>query len=98
MVTSKSALLTHPEMEFDTVVCKYSWTLRTLLDKHAALKVKTFPVWKMIPWFSCKTEDVKKQHRKLESLWRGTHLPVHRNMYQAQKRLINDLINTSIIK
>ena len=45
----KSAILRHPAMEPDAMVYQYNSTLRTLLDKHAPLKRKTFPVRQMIP-------------------------------------------------
>jgi hypothetical protein len=47
----------------------------------------------MIPWFSDEIEDATQQRRKLERLWRRTGLTVHRQMYQAQKRLLNHLMN-----
>ena len=35
---------------------------------------------------------------KLESLWRRTRLTVPSQMYQAQKRLLNDLMNSKKAK
>jgi len=85
-------------MELDAMVCQCNSTLRTLLDKHAPLKIKTFPVRQMIPWFSDEIEDAKQQRRKLERLWRRTRLTVHRQMYQAQRRLFNDLMHSEKAK
>ena len=89
-----SEIITHPATELDGMVHQYNTTLRALLDKHAPLKTKTFPVRQMIPWYSDEIEDAKQQRRKLERLWRRTRLTVHRQMYQAQKQLLNDLIKS----
>ena len=94
----ESAILRHPPMELDAMVCQYNSTLRTLLDKHASVKSKTFPVRQMITWFSDEVEDVKQQRRKLERVWKRTSLTEHRQMYQTQKRLLNDLINSENAK
>ena len=92
------AILRHPAMELDPMVCQYNSTLRTLLDKQAPLKSKTFPVRKMISWFSDEIENARQQRRKRESLWRRPLLTGHRQMYQAQKRLLNNLMNSEKAK
>ena len=97
-MTSESLILRHPAMELDAIVCQYNSTLRTLLNKYASLKSKTFPVREMIPWSSDEIEDAKQQRRKLERFWRRTPLTVHRQMYQAQKRLLNELMNSEEAK
>ena len=89
-----SAIITYPATELDAMVHQYNSTLRSLLDKHAPLKSNIFPVRHMIPWYSDEIEDAKQQRRKLERLWRRTRLTVHRQMYQAQKQLLNDLNNS----
>ncbi|KAK2163487.1 hypothetical protein LSH36_79g11101 [Paralvinella palmiformis] len=75
-------ILRYPAMELDSIVCQCNLPLKTLLDKHAPLKSKTFPVRQMIPWFSDEIQDPKQQRRQLERFWRRTRLTVHRQMYQ----------------
>jgi len=94
----ESAILRRPAVELDAMVCQYNSTLRTLLEKHASLKSKTFPVRQMIPRFSDDIEDAKQERRKLDRLWRRTTLTIHRQMYQAQKRLLNELMNSEEAK
>ena len=94
----ETAILRHSAIELDAMVYQYNSPLRPILDKHSQLESNTFRVRQMIPWFPDQIEDAKQQLEKLERLWTRTRLTVHRQMYQAKKRLFGDLMNSDKVK
>ena len=53
----------------DNLVSAYERSLKSVLDAHAALKIKSVSCRRRIPWFSADLAGAIHKHQKLERIW-----------------------------
>ena len=75
----------------------YNSTLRTVLDKHAPVRQRTFRQRKPTPWFSAVSDQflkLKRERRKAEAAWlKSGKLTVFKQVYETIKRKVIDLVD-----
>lgn len=70
--------------------------LRSVLDKHAPMSRCAIRPGKQAPWYSDIRDDLtdaKKQRRRAEKQWLDTGLTVHKQIFNAAKRLVIKIVH-----
>jgi len=70
-------------------VQKYNQGLTEVLEKHAPSSKRMITVRQDSPWFNTDIKMAKQKRRQLENKWRQSHLQFDREMYEAQRNLVN---------
>ena len=74
-------------------VQQYDSVLKILLDKHAPEISKRVVERDSRPWMTNKIAQAKRKTRRVERRWRRTRLTVHREIYEAERQNVRDMIN-----
>ena len=74
------------------LVGAYTLSVKCVLDKHAPERLTTVRRDKPNPWYNGDIDDARRRRRKAESVWRGTKLEVHRQIFVAARDECNDII------
>ena len=90
-----SALFQAPASSLDDLVSQYNCVLVNLLEKHAPLKKATITIHPSAPWYNDSIRDAKRICRHHERIWRRTRCPADRLRFQAARKSVNGLINSS---
>ena len=72
------------------LVGSYTLSVKSVLDKHAPERLTNVRRDKPNPWYNGNIDDARR--RKAESVWRGTKLEVHRQIFVAVRDECNDII------
>ena len=92
---NNSALIKEPSSHLDILVYQYHNMLRSLLDRHTAIKQHVVTVRPSAPLYSTEIALNKRMRRKLERKWRSTQLPSDRELYVHQCSVVNNLIESA---
>jgi hypothetical protein len=78
------SLLVSPSDSLDGLVQQYNDGLRSVLDKHAPLRLKKVVLRPTVPWWSNEINREKRKVRKAERVWRRRKLAVLFEIYIAR--------------
>ncbi len=67
-------LLLSPADELDSLLLQYNDGLASVLDKHAPVRTKSFPIRLAIPWFDYSVRLFHRGARHAETTWRSREL------------------------
>ncbi|XP_041479574.1 uncharacterized protein LOC121427303 [Lytechinus variegatus] len=76
----------------DTAVHRYNSELGRILDIHAPPKERKVRIHVDSPWYNDNIRSQKKKRRRLERQWRQSSLHIHRELFSAQRDLVNSLV------
>ena len=88
-----SDLYKAPAQVLSDKVQQYDEILKALLDKHAPEITKKVAEKESRPWINDKIAAAKKRRRRAERRWHRTRLTVHREIYQAERKKVQDLLD-----
>ncbi|XP_072033093.1 uncharacterized protein [Amphiura filiformis] len=88
-----SELITNPKTDLSGLINQYNEILCSILEKHAPLKSRTVTLRPRNPWYNDEIADAKKKRKRLERRWRKSKLQIDRDLFKAQRLLVNTLIN-----
>jgi hypothetical protein len=74
-------LLVSPSDSLDGLVQQYNDGLRSVLDKHAPLRLKKVVLRPTVPWWSIEINREKRKVRRAERVWRKRKLAVFFEIY-----------------
>ena len=80
----KSALLSNPSDELNSLVLQYDSTLQGILDHHAPEVQRSVVLRPHAPWYSDTLRLAKQEKRRLERKWHKSGLTVHKDLYSQQ--------------
>ena len=72
--------------------------LRSLLDKHAPATKCRVAIQKCSPWYNSVRDQLrtaKKDRRKAERLWLSTRLTIHKQIYDAAKKNVTNIVHAA---
>lgn len=78
--------------KIDDSVAQYNHQLSTLLESHVQLKTENIVERPHCPWMNENISSAKQTRRKYERRWRKSLLTIHKELYLAQKHLVQSLI------
>jgi hypothetical protein len=83
------------EQNSDTnyLVKNYNKAISNTLNKHAPFASLRLKGSKRIPWYSDAIHEARQKRRRVERLWRKSHLEVHRQMFLQEQKQVADLIS-----
>ena len=70
----------------------YNKSISDTLNKHAPLKTRSVTLRPDTSWYTKEIAQEKRKRRKLERRWRRSTLQVDREIFQAQRTHVNELI------
>ena len=90
----KSDIKTALSDQIDKTTASYlNSTLETVLDKHAPAKTKKVTDRPFSEWYNLEVKAAKTDRRRKERIWRKTGLTVHKQIFIAACRAVNNIID-----
>ena len=80
-----------PATNVNELVGSYTLSIKSVLDKHAPERLTIVRRDKPNPWYNGDIDDARRRRRKAESVWQGTKLEVHRQIFVAARDECNDI-------
>ena len=93
-----SELCVNPSSDADVLASQYDAVLSNLISKHAPITTQSVKSRPLALWYTPDIALAKIERRRLERRWRFTKLTVDREIFVAQKRLVNSLLAASKAK
>jgi len=87
-----SELYTNPSSDVDLLATQYHNVISNLVSIHAPAITRVVTSRSPAPWYSPEIALARKKRRQLEKKWRHSKLTVDREIFVAQKSLVNGMI------
>ncbi|KAJ8032041.1 hypothetical protein HOLleu_25450 [Holothuria leucospilota] len=94
----ESSTLCSPVMSVtgvDELVHIFDSVLKSILDKHAPLISRSVRLRRNTEWYNDDIRRAKSPRRKYERLWCKLGLHVHKELYNSQRKLVNELMTSA---
>jgi hypothetical protein len=88
------------QLPIDADLSTLNKTLQDLLEKHAPLVSVRVDLRKPSPWYPAIAEELgqlKRERRQAERRWEKSNLTVHKQIYDAAKEKVTDLVHSAKI-
>ena len=79
--------------DVESAALQYDSTLRTIIDKHAPVKYKTFTIRSDAVWYTEETHEARRIRWKLERKWRLSGSEVDFQIYSSQRQAVTTLVH-----
>ena len=87
-----SELHTNPSTDVDVLATQYHNVVSNLVSIHAPMITQTVTSRPPAPWYTPEIALARQERRRLERRWRHTKLTVDREIFVAQKLLVNNML------
>ena len=87
-----SKLFDNLSTDVDTLATQYHNVVSDLVSIHAPLITRTVTSRPPTPWYTSEIALARQERRRLEKRWRRTKLTVDREVFVAQKCLVNSML------
>ncbi len=87
-----SELYDESSADVDTLAAQYHRVVSDLVSIHAPLITRTVTSRPPAPWYTSEIALARQERRRLERRWRHTKLTVDREIFVAQKLLVNNML------
>src|SRR5271156_2499648 len=93
-----SELYSNPSSDVDALAEQYHHVVSSLVDKHVPVITRTVTSRPPAPWYTQEIALARQKRRQLERHWRRTKLTVDREIFVAQKLLVNSMLANAKVK
>jgi len=90
--TRSSELYDNSSADVDALAAQYHSVVSDLISIHAPLITRTVTSRPPAPWYTSEIALARQERRRLERRWRHTKLIVDREIFVAQKLLVNNML------
>jgi len=87
-----STLYSHPSTDVDSLAAQYQHEISRLVSIHAPVITRTVISRTPAPWYTPEIALARQKRRRLERRWRHTKLTVDREIFVAQKLVVNNML------
>jgi hypothetical protein len=80
-------------LDINSVAAQYHSTITDALNTHAPISRKTCSTRVRQPWYNPDIHKARRERRRLERKWRTCKSEVHHDLYIAQNKVVNSMID-----